>query len=134
MIQQAPGAGYQDLGPGLERLNLRRGADPAVDCGAADFRAPAESLDGLVNLLGQLTRGGDDQRSSPPGWAAEQPVQDGQDEGCGLAGPGLRQPQHVAACEYEGYGLFLDRGGQPVTGGPDSGGDRRIERKLFKIH
>ena len=97
MIQQAPGAGYQDLGPGLERLDLRCGADPAVDCGAADFRAPAESLDGLVNLLGQLTRGGDDQRSSPPGWAAEQPVQDGQDEGCGLAGAGLCGADDVAA-------------------------------------
>ena len=66
--------------------------------------------------------------------ALGQALQDGQHEGCGLAGAGLGQAQHVAAFEDDGDGLFLDGGGRGVAGGLDARGNARVERKLFKIH
>ena len=63
-----------------------------------------------------------------------QSLQDGQHEGCRLAGAGLGQAQHVAPFEHDGNGLLLDGGGRGKAGRFDAGVDARIERKLFKVH
>src|SRR5438876_546911 len=75
----------------------RRPISTAVHAGALQY------------LLGELTRGHEDQRSQTVlGPVAREALQDRQHECGGLARPGLRGTDEVAAGEGEGDGFLLD--------------------------
>ena len=76
-VQQAARAGDQDLDPVLQGFDLRTGADTAVNGGAAQARPRPEHADVIVDLLGQLAGGGDDQRTRLVARAVEQFMQNG---------------------------------------------------------
>jgi hypothetical protein len=61
-------------------------------------------------------------------------MEDGESEGSGLAGAGLRQAQDIPAFQGYGDGLFLDGGGLDEAYGLDSGQDLGVKGKLFEIH
>ena len=89
---------------------------------------------GLVGLFGEFARGRDDEDAHVAQWALGEPLQDGQDKGCGFSGAGLRQSQYVAPLEHDGDGLLLNRGGRGIAGRFDARANARVERKLFEIH
>ncbi len=95
-VEQASGAGDDDLCAAIELLDLGPLADAAVDGDAADAGAAAQLGGGLVDLLGQLAGRRHDQHADLAHRPFGQALQDGQHEGCGLAGAGLGQAQHVA--------------------------------------
>ena len=63
VIQQTAGAGDDDFHAAMQGINLRTGANAAVNGNAAHVGFPPQAADGLVDLLRQLSGGGDDQRS-----------------------------------------------------------------------
>ena len=86
-----------------------------------------------MNLFGEFTCGRKDQSAHLSRGTRSQPLQDGKDEGCSLAGAGLRQPHYIASLKDDGDGLPLDWCWYGETGCLDGSGDFRIERKLFEI-
>ena len=61
MVQQAAGAGDQDLDTVAQGAHLGRGTHAAIDGGAADVRTRSQVADGFVDLFGEFAGGGDDQ-------------------------------------------------------------------------
>ena len=76
-------------------------------------------IETFLDLRCEFARRLEDQRArhARPGAALFELGQHRQHEGCGLAGAGLRNPEHVAAREHVGDCLFLDGGGGGVAGG-----------------
>src|SRR5690606_41826424 len=109
IFEQAPGAGHDDVGTPLQRVDLRLEADATVDGGALQAGVASQTTELVVDLLGQLAGGSDDQRTNrapratalvPLTFVAlgrQKPVQDREHEGCRLAGAGLGEAQHVPA-------------------------------------
>ena len=127
MVEQAAGTGDDDLDPGAQFLDLRVHAHSAVDGGAAPFRMVAEGPDGIMNLLGQLTRRRDDQGADPAGRSFDQTLQDRQNEGGCFARSGLGQAHDVVSLEDRRDGLALDGGWCVIAERPDSGLDLWME-------
>ena len=77
--------------------------------------------EGFLHLRGEFARRFEDERAghARAGAALFQHRDHRQHEGCGLAGAGLRDAEHVTARENVGNGLFLDRGRRGVTGRRD---------------
>ena len=65
-------------------------------------------LEVLDDLRRQLARRGEDQSTGLPAAAGEQPVEDGQHEGGGLAAAGHGAGEQVAAGEAGGNAVALD--------------------------
>ena len=98
-----------NLDAGPQGLLLRphgRAADEEAD---PQRRVVGQAQADVVDLLGQLARGRDDQRLGRAAGQAEELVQDRQQEGGGLAGAGLGGGDEVAAGEDGGDGLGLNR-------------------------
>ena len=74
-----------------------------------------EGLQVLVHLGGQLAGRGEHEGACPGPGAAVQALQDGEDEGGGLAAAGLSGRQHVAPGEGLGQRRLLDRRGVGKT-------------------
>ena len=108
VVEEPAGAGDHDLGAGAQGLQLRPEADAAVDGDAAQPRLSAQVGEGLVDLLGQLARGRDDQGAHAAARALFEALQDGKREGGRLAGAGLGQAHDVAAGHDGRDRLFLD--------------------------
>jgi len=108
VVEQAAGRGDDHVDAPAERLLLRPYADAADDDRHRHARVPAEQLDALLDLRGQLAGGGQDQRPGNAPGPAGQALQDGQDEGRRLAAAGLGAGQDVAAFDGRGNGLGLD--------------------------
>ena len=87
---------------------------PKIACDA-QVDVLAVVADALLDLRGQLTRGGEHQRARIARAAGAKLLQDGQHEAGGLAGAGLGAGEHVAAREYGGNGFELDGGGNRVA-------------------
>ena len=94
----------EDLDAGAQRLDLRVDRDAAVDDGRAQRDRPAVGPDALVDLHRELAGRDEDQdadrvagRREARVRVAAQAVEDGQDEGGGLAGAGLGGGEDVAA-------------------------------------
>jgi len=115
-VQLAP------LGNG-DRLALTEG----IETGLA-----AQVPEGLVGLLRELAGRGQDQAAHTASFALQEPLQNGQDEGGRLAGPGLGQAHHVLALETRGNGLLLYLGGLCKPAGCDSGVDSAVEFEFGK--
>ena len=63
------------------------------------------------DLLGQLARGREHERAGLPARLGQQALEDGEQEGGGLAAARHSRSQHVTACEAGGNRLGLDRRG-----------------------
>ena len=68
---------------------------------------PRERL--LVDLQGQLARGGEHQRATAPRVPVVKKLEHGQQEGCCLAGAGSGTADDVASGEHGGNGTRLNR-------------------------
>ena len=110
VIEQAARRGNDHVDAGAEGVLLRPHADAAVDRGAAERRVHGQRVEVLENLRGQLARRGQHQRPGRAPRAFDQPVEDRQQERCGLAAAGLGAGQHVAARQAGRNGVSLDRG------------------------
>ena len=115
MVEQAAGAGDDDLDAGAQFLDLRAHAHAAVDRDAAQVRLAAQVGDGVVDLLGQLARRGDDEGADPAARSFDQTLQNRQHEGGRLAGSGLGQAHDVVSLKDRRDGLALDGGWRVIA-------------------
>ena len=109
VVQQPAGRGDDHLHAGPQGLLLRphgRAADEEAD---PQRRVVRQAQADVVDLLGQLPGGRDDQRLGRAAGQVEELVQDRQEEGGGLAGARLGGGDEVPAGEDGGDGLGLDR-------------------------
>src|SRR5699024_4460083 len=105
-------------GDGLA-LGFISGTAIADDGAQTGVRGQAQGV--LVDLVGQLARGGKDQRARLAGmfgnmvcgrWASHQQVMhDGEQKGNGLARAGMRLTGNIVAAERQWQGFGLNRGG-----------------------
>ena len=94
--------------------------------------ALAEDLEMLGHLGRELARRLEDQgsRHARPCASALEPRQHGQHEGRGLAGPGLRDAEHVATGDRVRDGLILDWGRGFEARRGDGGQNFRAQAKM----
>ncbi len=135
MVEQPSGRGDEQIGTGVQAAPLRLHADPAEDHRAAHVEVPAVLHGRLANLRGKLARRRDDQRpraARRP--AAGEVLQDGQQEGGGLPGPGLRTRDQVLPVERGRNDARLDGRGSDVAGAVDGAQELRAQAQLFELH
>ena len=109
VVEQAAGSGHDHVDAGAKRVLLRAHAHAPEDGGARERGVHGQRAQVLVDLGGQLAGGGEDEGAGgAPGLAVEA-LQDGQDEGGGLAAarswrsPGGRGPRGPAASPAPGW-------------------------------
>src|SRR5438552_97308 len=132
MVEQAPGAGHDDLGPPTKRRHLRMGAHSPVDGHAAQPRFPAKRAEKFVRLLGKLPRGGEHQGAHVPARAVQQTLQNRQHEGSGLAGAGLSQAHEVVPLHDGRYSLKLNGRGHSISQRLHARSDTRVKIERFE--
>ena len=128
------GAGHDDLDPGAQLGGLRLKAHAAVERHAAQAGLAAELDNRVVDLLGQLARGRDDEGAHLTARAGVQALENRQHEGGRFAGAGLRQANDVLAGEHGRDAFELNGGGFGVAGGGNAGGHGGVKRKLLEAH
>ena len=138
-VQQAAGAGDDDVRAAVERLHLRSLADTAEDHSALQREAPAVLLKVFPGLHRQFPGGGKDERADhfrirAPGALLLQPLEDGKGEGGGFAGSGLGAAQDIIAFEDQRDGRLLDRRRNAVARVPDIGQEGRNQFQFIKSH
>ncbi len=99
VVEETSGAHHDDLRAAAQRCLLLSEADATVDGGATKPGLSTELGDLAVDLLRQLAGGRHDQRPDAAAGAAQQALEDGEDEAGGLAGAGLGEAQHVPSLE-----------------------------------
>jgi hypothetical protein len=106
-------------------------ADASEDHLAADAAPGRVAPEALGDLRGELARRGQHQRADRPaatrGLDAQQLVEDGKGEGCGLAGAGLGAGEQVAGLQGVGDGVSLNRGRLCVSEGLEDGDQLGVE-------
>ena len=108
VVEQPPWRCDHELGSALlERVDLPLHADAADERRAAQAHLVAHHRHELGRLVRDLARGADDQRLHAV--LGLDHVEQRQHERRGLAGAGLRQPDHVAALQREWDHRALDR-------------------------
>jgi hypothetical protein len=117
VVQQAAGAGYDDVSAAAKSLGLRSLANASVYAQAPYGRVFAKLAGGLVNLLSQFAGGCNDQRAYLATGSRYQPLEYRKHEAGGLASAGLGQSQDVATFERDGNRLLLNRRGGGVACG-----------------
>ena len=110
-VLEAAGAGHQDVDALAQRAALAAVADAAVDRHGPALADGEQGRELLVDLLGQLTGGGQDQRPGAAGRALADAGGQGDAEGQGLARAGRGPAADVAAGEEVRDGRRLDREG-----------------------
>ena len=129
VVEEAAGRRDDDRRPGAQGAGLGLEADAAVDRDGAHRAVAAVGPDALLHLERELAGGREDEapdgavdgfrvggrRDAGVRVAVVQPLEDGQHEGRGLAGPGLGAGEQVAAGEDERDRLGLDGGGLGVA-------------------
>ena len=134
VIEQAARRGDDDVDAAAEGVLLRAHADAAVDRGAGQRRVHGERVEVLENLRGELARRRQHQRPRRPARLLDQPVQDRQQEGRGLAAAGLRAGEHVAARHRRGNRFGLNRRGSHEAELADSFEQIGMEAKRSEGH
>ena len=135
-IDQPARGGDEDVDSLLDGAHLRALADAAEDHGVAERRVAPVASEALGDLRGELAGRGQHQhlrlaaerRAGSAGEPLEKMVQDRQRERGGLARPGLRDAEHVAAGDRGWDRLRLDRRGIGVAVGRDG-----VEKRLGKL-
>ena len=115
VVEQAPRGGDDDVDAAAQGVDLRTHADAAED--RRRFRADvlAVGAHAVLHLGGEFARRGEDQgarlarRDGAARGAQVQVFEQGQGEGSGLAGAGLRARHDVAAGEHDRDGRRLHR-------------------------
>ena len=115
VVEQPSGRRHDDVRVLAQRLRLRLHADAAVDGRGGDARVAPVGTSALQHLLGQLARRHEHQRAQRALLARGQALENGQHERRGLAGPGLRRADQIAALEHEGDRFLLNGGGALVA-------------------
>ncbi len=112
VVQGAAGGGDDDVDAAAQGADLLVHAGAAVHRQDADVAGLAVAVHGLGDLHGQLAGGDQDQRGHPVAQVGVgvQRLQQRQREGGGLARPGGRLPEQVAALQQRRDGLALDGG------------------------
>ena len=110
-IEQAARRGDDDVRPARERVHLRLLADAAEHDRAAQLEVTPVGAEAVADLDGELARRREHKHVRPSAamiGSLRKPLQDGQREGGGLAGAGLRQAEEVTAGQDGRDGLGLD--------------------------
>ena len=126
-VEQAAGAGDDDLRTGAKALDLRVLVHPAEHRQGAHPGVLGEGLELLVDLDRELAGRREDERTRVLAAPLPEPVEDGQREGCGLAGARLGEAEDIPALDHLANGLGLDRPGLLVAGLLDGLEDVRVE-------
>ena len=116
-VEQASGRRHQDVAAGTQAVDLRLLADAAEDDAGAQLLVRAVDADALEDLRRELAGRGEHEHARPAAAGGVQQLQQGQDEGGGLAGPGLRASEQVAPGQHGRDRADLDgRGGRIAVG------------------
>ena len=136
MIEQAAGRRDQHVDALLERALLILEAHAADQQRHIELVVLAVNVEILSDLGGQFARRLQDQRTRHAhlGAALGQDLDHGEDEGGGLAGARLGASEDIAAHQYDGNGLFLDRGGRRVALFRDCLQYRGAQPQTLKTH
>ena len=120
-VEQAARRGDQDVDAARQGLDLAAIAQAADDGAEAEAEAPAVGVEAARDLDRELARRREHEATRVLGLRAlaeaREVLQHGQREGCGLAGAGLGDAQHVATLQQRRNGARLDRRGHGVVGG-----------------
>ena len=119
VVDEPPGGGDDELGPGVERELLGADAHPTDDQGRAHAAGRSEAGGVLVDLDGQLARRSEHQRPRP--LLAGETLHQRKDEGGSLAGAGGGAADDVLARKGRGDGSGLDRRGDEIARAGDGG-------------
>jgi hypothetical protein len=114
VVVDASGRSHDDLGAGVERVELVAHGGAPVDGGDPETLQPGQGRHLLRDLDGQLAgrRHDERRRLAAPGG---DPLDDGDAEGGGLAGPGLRADDDVLPGQDGADGGGLHRRGADVA-------------------
>ncbi len=116
VVEQATGRCHDDVDAAPERVFLGVHPHAAVDGGSRDRRVHREVVDVFQDLQGEFAGRTQDQRPGGSALQFHEPLQDGEDEGGGLAAAGHGAGQEVTPLKRRGDRFGLDRGG---TGEPE---------------
>ncbi|EKD35722.1 MAG: hypothetical protein ACD_75C01808G0009 [uncultured bacterium] len=133
-VEQATRTGDDYLHSGPQGSDLRSFAHSTINDDAVQTGLFAHHADILMDLLGEFPGRCDDQGPYFLAGAGQQTLEQGKNEGCGLAGSGLGKAKDVAAGEDRRDSIFLDRGGGGVTAGINARFNGLVELKIFKTH
>ena len=136
MIEQAAGRRDQHVDAAHQLVVLVAERNAADEEGDVELVVDAVLDEIFLDLRCEFARRLEDERARHAGACAAlfELGEHRQDEGGGLAGPGLRNPENVAARENVGDGLFLDGGGGRVPGRCDSGNNLFGQSEIGKRH
>ncbi|MCI4361952.1 MAG: hypothetical protein L3J77_01990 [Thermoplasmata archaeon] len=132
VVEEAARGRHDDLRTPAERALLFAHPHAAVDRGAVKASVPAELVEELVRLQREFARGGEDEGEDAAVGVIEQPLEDRQEEGGGLAGAGLGRPDEVAAEDGVGDRAALDGGRLGVAELADARPDGRVEGHVLE--
>jgi len=111
VVQQATWRGHQHVHAGAQRLLLRTGGHAAVHGGAPQAGAGGQDAEVIEDLHGEFPRGRQDEGARAAGLPDGQAVQNGQEEGSGLAAAGDGGGHQVASREQNRDRPVLDWSG-----------------------
>jgi hypothetical protein len=126
-VEDPTGATHDDFRAPAQSVGLPSQRDAAEEGDHVELGELRENPDLLRDLGGELPGGREDQGTRAPAALIEELVEDGQREGCGLAGTGLGQAQDVSAFEAGGNGFFLDGARALEAGGRDAANQRGMQ-------
>jgi len=132
MVKKPARAGNDNVGM-LQFLNLRINSHATVNSYASDARLTPQGFDGLMNLFGQLTGGGDYQGANASGLTPHQAVEYRQSKCRRFTGAGLGQTHYITAIKYLRDCPSLNRGRGFITCRCDSRGNGGMKIKCFKV-
>jgi hypothetical protein len=136
LIEQPAGSGDQHVDAAIEPAPLLVHADAADQQGHRQVEMLAVGLEVGRALRRQLARRAQDERARHPrlGLARCEALDHRQDEGGGLAGPGLRDPKQVVTSQNHRDRLLLDRRRRLVAGILHRLDNLRPEGKVAELH
>ena len=108
VVEEAAGGGHDDVGAAAKRVLLGAHADASVDGGGGDRGVHPESVQVLVDLRREFSRGGEDQRTGEALRLAAEAMNDGEAERGALAAAGHGAGEQVAPLDTGRKGLLLN--------------------------
>ena len=133
-VEEPAGRRDEDVAAGAQAVDLRLLADAAEDHARAQLLVRAVHADALEDLRRELAGRGEHEHARPAACGGAEQLQQRQHEGRGLAGPGLRAGQQVAAGEHRRDGADLDGRGCRVAVGVNGRQQLGLEPECIEIH
>ena len=139
VVEETPRRRREDFDPAAKHVGLRTNVDAPVDDPHAKRRVLGVGFEVFRHLDGEFARR---RQNEGAHWMArgrhrrvglrKNAREKRQPEARGLPGPRLRRPHHVAPCEHDGDGLFLNRRGRLVAHAFNGRKETRIKMKIGK--